>query len=106
MTLRDQALQQLTDFHQRQVVETLADVQGLPDDHPIWATVALLGTVIVKAGEGSDVHAELEATAQLNRQMPDFLARLEEVLASTQTTLASIVARLGRLEARPQSPAR
>jgi len=106
MNLREQALQQLTDLHQRQVVETLADVQGLPDDHPIWSVVALLAAATSKTGERSDVHAELAATAQLNRQMPDFLARLEEVLASTQRTLASIEARLGRLEARPQSPAR
>ncbi|MGC9156414.1 MAG: hypothetical protein ACP5HZ_12340 [Ferrimicrobium sp.] len=38
--------------------------------------------------------------AQLNRQMPAFLARLEEVLASTQKTLATIESRLARLEAR------
>ena len=99
MTLREQALQQLTDLHQRQVVETLADVQGLPADHPIWATVALLGTVIANTGEGSETQATLEATAQLNRQMPAFLARLEQVLSSTQRTLASIEARLARLEA-------
>ena len=55
---------------------------------------------------GSDTQVALEATAQLNRQMPDFLARLEEVLASTQRTLTSIVARLGRFEARTQSPVR
>ena len=102
MTLRDQALQQLTDHHQRQVVETLADSQGLPDDHPVWATVALLAAATSKTGEGSDVHAELTATAQLNRQMPDFLARLEQVLCSTQKTLTSIEARLARLEARAE----
>jgi hypothetical protein len=102
MTLRDQALQQLTDHHQRQVVETLAYVQGLPDDHPIWSVVALLAAATSKTGEGSDVHAELTATAQLNRQMPAFLARLEQVLSSTQRTLASIEARLARLEARAE----
>jgi hypothetical protein len=104
MTPRDQALQQLTDLHQRQVVETLADVQALPDDHPIWGVVALLGAVIAKAGEGSDVHAALADTAQLNRQMPAFLARLEEVLGSTQRTLAPIESRLAKLEAQPQDP--
>ena len=107
MTLREQALRQLIDLHQQQAVEALADAQGLPDDHPIWATVALLGAVVAKAGSTNmDTAKALEAAAQLNRQMPDFLARLEEVLASTQRTLASIEARLGRLEARPQSPAR
>jgi hypothetical protein len=107
MNLREQALQQLTDLHQRQVVETLADVQGLPADHPVWGVVALLGAVIAKAGEeGSDLQAELTATAQLNRQMPAFLSRLEEVLGSTQRTLASIEARLGRLEARHPNPTR
>ena len=107
MNLREQALQQLTDLHQRQVVETLADVQGLPADHPIWATVALLGAVVAKAGSTNmDTAKALEAVAQLNRQMPDFLARLEEVLASTQRTLASIEARLGRLEAQHPHPPR
>jgi hypothetical protein len=50
----------------------------------------MLGAVIAKAGEGSDVQASIAATAQLNRQMPAFLARLEEVLGSTQRTLASL----------------
>ena len=77
-------------------------MQGLPGDHPLWAVV-----VIPKVGEGSTTtNQALEATAQLNRQMPTFLARLEEVLASTQRTLTSIEARLGRLEAQPQSPVR
>ena len=107
MTLREQALRQLIDLHQQQAVEALADAQGLPDDHPIWATVALLGAVVAKAGSTNmDTAKALEAAAQLNRQMPAFLSRLEEVLGSTQRTLASIEARLGRLEARPQSPVR
>ncbi|MHB1733106.1 MAG: hypothetical protein ACYCU8_06575 [Ferrimicrobium acidiphilum] len=100
MNLREQALQQLTDLHQRQVVETLADVQGLPDDHPIWSVVALLAAATSKIGEGSDVHAELTATAQLNRQMPDFLARLEEVLASMKAQLANLDARISHLDAK------
>jgi hypothetical protein len=45
------------------------------------------------------MRAELEATAQLNRQMPGFLTRLEEVLNSTQRTLAPIETRLVKLEA-------
>ena len=103
-SLRGQALQQLTDLHQRQVVEALADVQGLPDDHPVWATVTLLGAVIAKAGERSKMSAELAQAladaAHLNRQMPGFFNRLEEVLGSTQKTLASIEARLASLESR------
>jgi hypothetical protein len=100
MTLREQALRQLTDYHQSQVVEALADAQGLPDDHPIWATIALLGAVVAKAGSTNvDTAKALEAAAQLNRQMPAFLSRLEEVLVSTQKSLASIESRLGRLEA-------
>ncbi|WP_276962895.1 hypothetical protein [Ferrimicrobium acidiphilum] len=47
-----------------------------------------------------DMHAEPRATAQLNRQMPAFLAKLEEVLGSVQKTIASIEARLSNLEAR------
>jgi len=99
MTLKDQALQQLTDHHQRQVVEALADSQGLPDDHPIWCVVALLAAATSKTGEGSDVHAELQATAQLNRQMPVFLSRLEEVLGSTQRALASMQTSLAAIDA-------
>jgi uncharacterized coiled-coil protein SlyX len=41
----------------------------------------------------------LADAAQLNRQMPGFFNRLEEVLGSTQKTLASIEARLANLEA-------
>ncbi|WP_298335843.1 hypothetical protein [Ferrimicrobium sp.] len=48
----------------------------------------------------SDIQATLEATAQLNRQMPTFLARVEEILGITNQTLASIEVRLARLEAR------
>jgi hypothetical protein len=47
----------------------------------------------------SDIQATLEATAQLNRQMPTFLARLEEVLGSMQNSLMAIEARLANLEA-------
>jgi DNA-binding transcriptional MerR regulator len=103
-SLRGQALQQLTDLHQRQVVEALADIQGLPDDHPVWATVTLLGAVIAKAGERSKMSAELTQAladaAHLNRQMPGFFNRLEEVLGSTQKTLASLEARVANIEAR------
>jgi hypothetical protein len=91
-------------LHQRQVVEALADVQGLPDDHPVWATVTLLGAVIAKAGERSKMSAELAQAladaAHLNRQMPGFFNRLEEVLGSTQKTLASLEARVANIEAR------
>jgi hypothetical protein len=107
MNLREQALRQLTDLHQQQAVEALADAQGLPDDHPIWATIGLLGAVVAKAGSTNvDTAKALEAAAQLNRQMPDFLARLEEVLASTQRTLASIEARLANLEAKSRDSKR
>ncbi|MHB8345520.1 MAG: hypothetical protein ACYDED_14980 [Ferrimicrobium sp.] len=44
------------------------------------------------------------ATAQLNRQMPGFLSRLEEVLGSTQRTLVSIEARLANIEVRVNRP--
>ena len=101
MNLREQALRQLTDLHQAQVVEALADTQGLPDSHPIWAVVALLAASTPKAGEGRDMQASVEASAQLSRQMPDFLSRLEQVLGSMQSQLVSIESRLARLEARP-----
>jgi hypothetical protein len=43
-------------------------------------------------------------SARFNRQMPAFLARLEEVLGSTQKSLVSIEARLANLEAQPNRP--
>ncbi|MHB8190411.1 MAG: hypothetical protein ACYDHP_08355 [Ferrimicrobium sp.] len=99
---KNAALEQLSSVSQRQLLEALADCQCPLDDHPIWATVAILGAVIAKAGEGNDMHASIAATAQLNRQMPGFLTRLEEALGSTQKTLATIEARLARLEARAE----
>lgn len=59
----------------------------------------MLGAAIAKAGASNDMRASIAATAQLNRQMPAFLARLKEVLRSSNQALASIEARLGRLEA-------
>ncbi|MHB8191505.1 MAG: hypothetical protein ACYDHP_14035 [Ferrimicrobium sp.] len=85
------------------MVEALADVQCLPDDHPIWATVALLGAVIAKARSMNvDTAKALADVARPDEQMPSFLSRLEEVLCSTQRTLASIETRLARLEARAE----
>ena len=70
------------------------------DDHPIWVTVDLTGTVIVKDGEAGEMRAELVATAQLNRQMPGFPTRLERVLngRSLQKTLASLDARVKTID--------
>ena len=51
MSGRDAALEQLRDATQRRAVEALAGLQSLPDDHPIWATVALLAAVIGKGNE-------------------------------------------------------
>ena len=147
MTLRDLALEQLRDLHQRQVVEALAQMQGLPDDHPIWATVAMLGAVINRsetstsetASEvsnlrdevmelkgliiGSMSHREapggesvlmlakirelmnqilevLSGSANLNKQMPGFLEKLEGVLVDTQRSLASLDAKMNQVLAK------
>lgn len=49
MTVKDQALKQLADSNQYQAIEALAAINSLEDDHPIWATVAMLGAVINRA---------------------------------------------------------
>lgn len=50
MTVKDQALKQLSDAKQIGALEVLASLEGLEDDHPIWATVAMLGAVINRSG--------------------------------------------------------
>lgn len=49
MTVKAQALKQLSDSNQLQAIEALAALHCLEDDHPIWATVAMLGAVINRA---------------------------------------------------------
>ena len=46
MSVKGAALRQLSDMNLRQVVLSLAEVQGLPDDHPVWAQVAMLASII------------------------------------------------------------
>lgn len=46
MTVKSAALRQLSDLNLRQVVLSLAEVQSLPDDHPVWALVAMLAAII------------------------------------------------------------
>ena len=46
LTVKDHALKQLSDAKQISALEALASLEGLADDHPIWATVAMLGAVI------------------------------------------------------------
>lgn len=48
---REIALSFLASPSQRQLVDYLADMQALDEDHPIWGIVAMLGAVI--SGEGS-----------------------------------------------------
>ena len=122
-TLKEQALAQLAELHQRQVVEALGEVQGLGEDHPIWATVAMLGAVIGRAnadiedtaaevaglrGDLASLRAELaklsrqvvpvlEDAARLSRRMPGFLERLEEVLGGMRREVGEIRAEVARL---------
>lgn len=131
-TLKEQALAQLAELHQRQVVEALGEVQGLGEDHPIWATVAMLGAVIGRAnadaedaatevaglrGDLAALRAELaelsrqvvpvlEDAARLSRRMPGFLERLEEVLGGMRREVGAIRAQVARLAAisPPQEP--
>ena len=46
MTVKDRALEQLSDVNQRQLIDELAAVSALDDNHPIWAIIAMLGAVI------------------------------------------------------------
>ena len=143
LTVKDYALKQLSDAKQLDALEALTSLEGLEDDHPIWATVAMLGAVINRAETnasetasevsslrdevlelkglilGSMGHREasggesvlmlakirelmsqilevLSGSANLNKQMPGFLGRLEGVLGETQRTLASLDAKMNQ----------
>ncbi|NNN15947.1 MAG: hypothetical protein HKL82_08850 [Acidimicrobiaceae bacterium] len=56
MSLREYAMKQLVEMGWRPVVDEMAKIQGLPEDHPAWAMVAMIGAAI---GDGSDCKAEL-----------------------------------------------
>lgn len=146
-TVKDYALKQLGDAKQVGALEALASLDGLDDDHPIWATVAMLGAVINRAEtsasetarEVSDLRDEvlelkgliigsmghrdapggesvlmlakirelmsqilevLSGSANLNKQMPGFLGRLEGVLVDTQRSLASLDAKMNQVLAK------
>ena len=146
-TVKDYALKQLGDAKQVGALEALASLDGLDDDHPIWATVAMLGAVINRAetsasetvkevsnlrdevlelkgliigsmghrdapgGESvlmlakirelmSQILEVLSGSANLNKQMPGFLGRLEGVLGDAQRTLASLDAKMNQVLAK------
>ncbi|WP_298346668.1 hypothetical protein [Ferrimicrobium sp.] len=77
MSVRDAALEQLRDANQRRAVEALAGLQSLPDDHPIWATVALLAAVIGKGNED---------TAFLRAEITRLGAEIAEVKGMLRTS--------------------
>ena len=147
LTVKDYALKQLSDAKQLEALEALASLDGLEDDHPIWATVAMLGAVINQSGTstsetanevsslrdevlelkgliiGSMGHRDgsggesilmlakirelmsqilevLSGSANLNKQMPGFIGRLEGVLGETQRTLASLDTKMNQVLAK------
>ena len=147
LTVKDHALKQLSDAKQLNALEALTSLEGLEDDHPIWATVAMLGAVINRAETstsetasevsnlrdevmelkgliiGSMGHREapggesvlmlakirelmnqilevLSGSANLNKQMPGFLEKLEGVLGETQRSLASLDAKMNQVLAK------
>jgi hypothetical protein len=147
LTVKDYALKQLSDAKQISALEALASLEGLADDHPIWATVAMLGAVINRSGTGaSDTAREvsslrdevlelkgliigsmghrdgsggesvlmlakirelmsqilevLSGSANLNKQMPGFLEKLEGVLGEMQRSLASVDAKMNQVLAK------
>ncbi len=147
LTVKDHALKQLSDAKQLNALEALTSLEGLEDDHPIWATVAMLGAVINRSGTsasdtarevsslrdevlelkgliiGSVGHRDgsggesvlmlakirelmsqilevLSGSANLNKQMPGFLEKLEGVLVDTQRSLASLDAKMNQVLAK------
>ena len=134
MTVKDRALEQLADVNQRQLIDELAAISALDDNHPIWAIIAMLGAVIgntttdtaaevarlrdevielkgrVQGSLGRDGNPSQDSTpelteihetmnqvklvlgdaAHLNRQMPKFLERLEEVLDRTRQAISGL----------------
>lgn len=134
MTVKDKALEQLIDVNQRQLVDELAAISSLDDNHPIWAIIAMLGAVIGNTNTSAatevarlrdevielkglvqvslnrdnppaqdstpmlieiqetmnQVRVVLTDTAHLNRQMPKFLERLEDVLSGMRHAIGTI----------------
>ncbi len=146
-TVKDHALKQLSDAKQVGALEALAALESLDDDHPIWATVAMLGAVINRAETSASETAKevsslrdevlelkglimgsmgyrdtaggesvlmvakirelmsgtlevLSGAANLNKQMPGFLERLEEVLGGMQQEIGTIKGEVERIGAR------
>lgn len=132
--MKDNALEQLADVNQRQLIDELAGISALDDNHPVWALIAMLGAVIGNTNTNTntevtrlsaevvalkglvqeslnrnnppvrdstpmliEIHETLNQmklvlaeAANLNRRMPKFLERLEDVLSGVRQAIATI----------------
>ncbi len=92
-TPKELALSHLASPSQRQLVEALADQQSLPDDYPIWAIVAMLGTVVSAAPPRRD-QSGFESTLAQKSDTDAAISRRAERGAAPRDHEAEAVARL------------
>lgn len=85
-SLRELALAHLSAPSQRQSMEALADMQALPDDHPIWSIIGMLAATI--------------SASSVDKNSP---SGLENTLTVLQKTLAEIQGELQSLELEQQA---
>ena len=98
MTAKDAALQQLSSASQRQLLESLADSQSLPDTHPIWATVAMLGAVVGETSrESREARAEIQSLRAELRGLKGTLEEQAAVSGEISATLSQMKLAFGNV---------
>ncbi|MDA8270752.1 MAG: hypothetical protein M0Z39_05015 [Actinomycetota bacterium] len=102
-TPKELALAHLPSPSQRQLVEALADQQSLPDEHPIWSIVAMLGAVVSGAPPRQDLNgfestlaqkSDTEAVRTEIRALTGELRILESQTEALSTEVKALHARL------------
>ena len=101
---KELALSHLASPSQRQLVEALADQQSLPDDHPIWAIVAMLGTVVSGAPPRQDLSgfestlAQKSDTEAVRTEIRALTGELRILESQTEALVAEVKALHARLD--------
>ena len=93
-SLKNLALVHLSQPSQRQLVETLADSQALPDDHPIWSIVAMFAVAMSKTPVGVDSDSDA-----VEKTLAEIRDELHALNAGHKILAAEISALTARLDA-------